>query len=116
MRPLPSFVGWFDSPDQEVPAHMPADDVACPVCGLVRGPKGRVRDDGKTVLVNIDILSNRDPRSLQRLAWLLNLAFVPSFQRMSWVYKKPSTPPLSHGRGAWRLQSQSDHRQLRGSV
>lgn len=64
MRPLPSFVGWFDSPDQEVPAHMPADDVACPVCGLVRGPKGRVRDDGKTVLVNIDILSNRDPRSL----------------------------------------------------
>lgn len=43
---------------------MPADDVECPVCGLTRGPKGRVRADGKSMLVNIDILSDRDPRSL----------------------------------------------------
>lgn len=64
MMQLPQYVGWFDAPDQTAPAHMPDDTVKCPVCGDPRGAKGRYRSDGKSMLVSIDVLSRRDPRSL----------------------------------------------------
>lgn len=52
---LPEYFGWFDAPGQTEPAHMPADSVACPLCGQPRGAKGRTRGDGKSLLVNIDV-------------------------------------------------------------
>lgn len=59
---IPRHFGYFDGPGQE-PARKPDPAAPCPLCGKPLGPRGRLNEAGRSVLVTTSLMTPGSSRS-----------------------------------------------------